>query len=99
MAKSAREIYDEILEHVRKEGGAFSTWYSGITSDIAKRVHGDHKVPMQNHWLITRRAASANDARAIEEALLKLGFDGGPGGGDNTSDCVYCYKKTSITEP
>jgi len=99
MAKTAQEIYDEIISYVRQSGGANNTWYAGITADIEKRLHGDHNVSKESSYWIWRRASSTGSARNIEEALLKDGFDGGSGGGDNTSDCVYCYKKSAITEP
>ena len=99
MAKTNQEIYNEIVAHMNSEGGLYSNWYAGITSNIESRLHGDHGVPKTNHWFMTRPAASSADARIIEEALHKLGCDGGPGGGDTTSSIVYCYKKTSITNP
>ena len=89
----------EITAHIKKEGSALNNWYAGITSDIESRLFGAHKVPRKNHWFIFREATSARAAREIEDALLKAGLDGNTGGGDDASTYVYCYKKTSITEP
>lgn len=100
MAKDEQTILSEIVAHIQKEGGPFSTWYSGITSDINSRVHGDHNVPEKNHWYITRPTESNEVARKIERTLIdQYGTDGGPGGGDESSTIIYSYKKTAITDP
>jgi len=100
MAKDEKTILQEIVSHIKKEGGSFSSWYSGITSDVKSRLHGDHNVPEKDHWFITREASSNQAARRIEKTLIEqYGTDGGPGGGDTNSTMVYSYKKTSITDP
>ncbi|SIN81297.1 hypothetical protein [Salinivibrio sp. ES.052] len=99
MSKSAQEAYDEILAHIKQQGGAFSKWYCGITENINNRLHGDHKVPEKEHWFIHRKCVSDEAARAVEKAFLEHGCDGGDGGGDNDAVHVYAYLKTSITEP
>ncbi len=100
MPKSEQEIIDEIVDHINKEGGPFSNWYTGITSDVQSRVHGDHQVPDKNHWFMTRVAQSNQAARRIERTLIdQYGTDGGPGGGDTSSTIVYSYKKTAVTDP
>ena len=99
MPNRVQEILNEILAHVRSEGGAYITWYAGITGDIEGRLFGAHKVPEKDHWYIWRPTSSVTVARAIEDGLHKLGFDGGPGGGDDSCVNVYCYKKTRFTDP
>ncbi len=99
MAKTAQQIYNEIIAYVNSGGGGYSTWYAGITSNIDSRLFGDHGVSQQNGLWIWRQASSATSARNVEDALLKAGFDGGPGGGDDDCTNIYCYKKTSITVP
>lgn len=99
MAKTAQEAFDEIIAHINKEGGLRNTWYSGITSDIEARLHGDHGVPKKDHWFIYRETISSSAARAVEKALIDSGTDGGSGGGDDNAAFVYAYKKTSITDP
>ena len=98
-AKTAQQIYDEIMAHARKEGGSLSNWYGGITSDIGTRLHSEHGVPREGHWFAWREAISSEHARSAEAALLRNGMDGGTGGGDNTALFVYAYKKTNITSP
>ena len=98
MTKTAQDVYNEIIAYVRQEGGTYNTWYAGITTDINKRLHGDHNVPKEggSSW-IWRRTTSAAAARNVEKALLEQGMKGDTGGGDETSDCVYCYKITNTT--
>lgn len=95
--KTAQSIYDEMVAHIEKEGGLASTWYAGITGDIEQRLFSDHNVPKRDHWYIYREASSAKSARSIESALIRYGCDGGSGGGDDDSVCVYAYKKTGTT--
>ena len=59
----------------------------------------DHKVPEKDHWFMSRPCANSEDARSVERALLDLGCDGGPGGGDDDANHVYAYLKTQITDP
>jgi len=100
MAKTKQTIINEIVAHIKKEGGPFGTWYTGITSDVDSRLFGDHNVPKKGHWFVYRYASSASVAREIEKVLIdEYGTDGGSGGGDASSSAVYSYKKTSITDP
>ena len=99
MAKTAQEIYDKIVAHIKKQGSPFSSWYCGITESIKNRLFGDHNVPEKDHWFIHRPCASNESARNVEKALLDLGCDGGTGGGGDDAIYVYAYLKTSVTEP
>ena len=98
-AKDAQQVYDEIIAHIAKQGGAYSTWYCGITSDWGNRLFDQHRVPRKDHWYIARQCYNNNDARNVEEALLKLGCDGAPGGGDQSTVYVYAYLKGTMTNP
>lgn len=99
-AKGAQQVYDEIVAHINSQGGAYSDWYCGITSDWVSRLFDEHKVPRnENYWYIARPCYNDNDARAVESALVKLGCDGGAGGGDQTSVYVYAYLKGTMTNP
>lgn len=99
MARTAQEAYEEILAHIRKQGGTFSNWYCGITANIESRLFGDHGVPRKEHWFAYRECTSSEGARNVEKAFLGHGCDGGTGGGDDTAVYVYAYLKTSITKP
>ena len=96
---NTQDVLDEIVVHIDKQGGAYSGWYCGITADIESRLHGDHKVPHKDHWFITRACENETDARVVEASLIRLGCDGAPGGGDETTRYVYAYLKTSTTDP
>lgn len=98
MAKTAQEAYDSILAHIKKQGGSYSSWYCGITENIKNRLR-DHNVQEKGHWLARIECTSSKAARDVEKALLDLGCDGGPGGGDDDAIYAYAYLKTSVTNP
>ncbi len=99
-AQDTHTAYNEIVAHIIKQGGSYSEWYCGITSDVEARLFGDHKVPHnKNHWFSIRRCHNDTDARGVETALIKLGCDGCGGGGDQTTVYVYAYLKTALTDP
>jgi hypothetical protein len=91
-------IVADIKAYVAKCGGKYSDWYVGIAADPEQRLFNDHAVSKESGAWIWVRAASSDDARAAEKSLLALGMTGGPGGGDDDSDCVYAYKITSTTQ-
>jgi hypothetical protein len=97
--QNAEQIRDEILAYLRMQGGDSGSWYIGITSEIERRLFGDHRVPPANHWYICRQAASSEAAREAEQALLALGFDGRPAPESDDGVFVYAYLKTVLTEP
>lgn len=99
MAKTAQQAYDDIVAHIAKQGGSYSDWYCGITSNIEERLFDDHKVPKKDHWRIFCECVDSESARSVEKTLLNQGCDGGTGGGDDSSIYVYAYLKTSITNP
>lgn len=96
---TSQEIVVAIDSHFRESNYNYNMWYVGITSDIDSRLFGDHKVPNKDHWFIYRQADSAAIARQVESHFLKLGMDGGTGGGVISSRYIYVYLKTSITNP
>jgi hypothetical protein len=91
----AQQIVDDIVAYVGSD--TLSNWYVGITSDARKCLFERHKVNEKTGRWIYRTADSNKLARAIERALLKAGFDGGPGGGDERTRCVYAYQKSWTT--
>ncbi len=98
-AQDAQQVYDEIIAHIKKQGGAYSAWYCGITSDWESRLFDEHKVPRKDHWRIVCQCHKNEDARAVETELHKQGCDGAPGGGDQTTVYVYAYLKGTMTNP
>jgi hypothetical protein len=93
------EIKIAIKAYIDEKGSAYSNWYAGITDDAKRRLFEEHGVSEKNGLWIYRSADNDTIARRIEEYLIKLGLDGDTGGGDESSNVVYAYKKTSMTEP
>ena len=94
----------KIIQDIDKHIGTltrsqYSNFYIGITNDVERRLFTEHCVDKERDCWIYRTADSDSIAREVEQYYLDKGMDGGPGGGDNTSKCVYCYKKTSATQP
>jgi hypothetical protein len=82
---------DDVLSYVGSDN--FINWYVGITGDVEKRLFGEHNVHRTQHKWIHGQAMSAETARAVEAALIELGFDGGGGGGDHTAIHVYAFRQ------
>lgn len=100
MVKEKQEIIDEIKTHVQRCGGNYSAWYVGISKDAKDRLFNGHNIREKKDTWIFRTASSSQVSRDIEEYFVNtLGTDGGTGGGDNTSNIVYAYKKAAHTNP
>jgi hypothetical protein len=97
--RDVQQVYDEIVAHITKQGGAYSTWYCGIASSVKARLFDDHNVPQKDYWYIASQCYDSDDARKVEDKLLRLGCDGGAGGGDQTTVYVYAYLKGTMTNP
>ncbi len=97
MVYSQDEIVADILGHVHAFGDAHCLWYVGIGKNAESRLFEGHGVRAHTDPWIYREAASAVTARGTEASLLRLGFDGGTGGGDDTATDVYAYRKQSHT--
>jgi hypothetical protein len=87
----------EMKAFVDRARAPYSHWYVGIAADPEERL-SEHAV-REDDWWVVRRLDSADAARRVEGFLLKLGCDGGPGGGDEASTAVYAYWKRRHTEP
>lgn len=97
MAIGGQKAFDEIQTFIRQRGKPYHAWYVGITDDPQRRLL-EHSVDPDGIYKWAR-CTSSEIARSVEEALLNLGCDGGPGGGDDLSDYVYAYLKTDSTNP
>lgn len=93
------QAYTEIVRHIKNQGGVYHNWYVGIASDAPERLFTQHKVRDRNAWWIFRILQDNVTARNVEDDLMKLGCDGGGGGGDRLSKQVYAYLKTNKTLP
>lgn len=94
-----QEIVDAINGHLTSSGLEYGDCYVGITKDIQSRLFGDHKVPEKDHWRIHKTADSDDIARDVEVHFQNLGMKGDTGGGGQTSNIVYAYKISGITDP
>ena len=100
MAKSKQEIISDIKKHIQDGGGDYSAWYVDIDNNARDRLFNDHGVREKGDWSIYRRASSSQVTREIEIYFVNvLGTDGGAGGGDETTDMIYAYKKSAHTNP
>jgi predicted GIY-YIG superfamily endonuclease len=86
----------EIKAFVDRSRAPYSQWYVGIAADPDERLR-EHGL-QEADWYIVRRLASAEAARRVAEALLKLECDG-TAGGDETATAVYAYWKRGHTTP
>ena len=99
MIKDKNTIINEIKNHI-DDGGSYSAWYVGIASNPRQRLFEDHKVNEKTDVWIYRESESSDIARSIEDHFVNtLGTDGGTGGGDDSTNSVYSYKKNSHTDP
>ena len=86
--------FNEMLAHVNKQitddDGSYSDWYCNVAELIDLRLFDEHKLPREegSWWYTWRKCFNADDAMDTKSSLLKSGFDGFSGGGD---DCIYVY--------
>jgi len=96
---SAKETFDKITSFIDNHSGNYTEWYAGIASDPEERLFEEHKVSKDSDFSIYQRCPNKQSAKGVEEALLKLGCDGGIGGGDESSVFAYAYRKSANTDP
>jgi hypothetical protein len=97
-AVPVQQAYNETVAHMNKLG-RYEDWYAGIASDWDTRLFSDHRVPRQGAGYIVRKCHNDKDSTAVEDALRKLGCDGGGIVGNKETVYVYAYLKTSETDP
>ena len=96
---NAQETFIKIKSLIDQYGSAYSNWYTGITSDPETRLFQQHGVSKDTDVWTFQRCQSEQGARDVEAALLELGCDGGPGGGEKSCDYNYAYRKSRNTNP
>lgn len=98
MAKDFQTIVDEINNHLSKSGKRYySEFYIGITNDVERRLFKEHNVAKEKTWWIYRTAENSDIAREVEKHFLDMGMRGNDGGGNETSNIVYCYAVSPTT--
>lgn len=98
MATTQQAVQD-IDNHIRNNGGAYSTWYAGIATYPRARLFTDHGVAEKTDAWIYEDCVTETSARKVEEHFLAKGCDGDTGGGDSSTKYAYAYKKNSHTKP
>jgi hypothetical protein len=88
------EAYRFLVDYMNRNSGAYSDWYAGIAADPKDRLESGHGVSKEGAWEFV---PTSDEARQVEQALFTLGCDGGPGGGDDTTNGIYVYRKTRTT--
>ena len=100
MADTKDKIVSDIQNYMSKFGGRWCDWYVGISKDARNRLFVEHKVDEQGGAWVYCQAVSSPVARDAESFFVNTqGTDGGTGGGDETADMVYAYKKTGTSNP
>ncbi len=97
-----KDIIKEIKDYIGAiTASEYKNWYVGITNDSERRLFGaeEHNVNKNDGAWITCPADSKQDAQEVEKYFLGLGMDGDTGGGTDDTTTVYCYKKTSTSNP
>lgn len=96
---NAQQAFDKIKSYIDEHNNNYPRWYGGIASDPKERLFEEHNVSEKSDLWIYQRCESEQSARAVEEALLKLGCDGSTGGGDQSTVYAYAYLKSANTNP
>jgi hypothetical protein len=95
-----KDIIAAFEEKMSKGGGGYSAWYVGVSKDARDRLFNGHGVRQNGDLWIYQRATSSQIAREVEYHFVYIrGTDGGTGGGGETADMVYAYKKAVHTNP
>ena len=97
MAKSKKEIIEDMQSYITQRGGGIGGWYVGIAAKPKERLFDDHSVDKEKDAWIYCTASSDSVARDIEKHFLDKGTKGGTGGGDEDSKSVYAYRISSRT--
>jgi len=94
---SKLQVLADIQGYIARNGGNYPSWYAGIACDPRDRLFTGHSVKEQGDYWIYRTCDSNDDARSVENTLLRLGAKGGPCGGDNDTKAVYAYRIATHT--
>ena len=97
-AQSYRDAARDLIIFMSEQDAPNYAFYAGITSDPMQRLFDEHQLPLtQPHKVV--RCENHQEARELEKQLHKSGCDGGPGGGDESSEYVYVYLMSPQTRP
>lgn len=91
------EIIREFCELNAKSGGNCSEWCVGVTDDVERHLYRELGIPHDYRWCIHRRAVSAEEARAIAQGFLNIGYETSPDrNGNEFAIYVFAYRKLAV---
>jgi hypothetical protein len=101
MVYSVQQIKYEILAYIKEFGGDFSEWYVGIAADPKHEMFETHSVNENDDIWLYKQALTYRACKTIQDYFLdKLKTDGrSVTDGNEDTDCVFLYKKSSRTLP
>ena len=70
--ESTIKIIRDISQLINAGDGDCSAWHIGATSDPERQLFQERGIPRDFRWVITRRAMSAQEARAIVRGFVNL---------------------------
>lgn len=80
-----------------QHGKYYREFYVGIASDPNDRLINGHGVTTATPNIYWTSPLQTEYVRSLEKYFLTKGTMGGPGGGDNNTCYIYCYKIASNT--
>ena len=101
MVYSVQQIKYEILAYIKEFGGDFNDWYVGVSADPKKEMFHRHSVDEEDDIWLYKQALTFKACNTIQRYFLEtLNTDGKPvTNGDEDTDCVFLYKKSTRTTP
>ena len=100
MLYSGKTIVGRIKGHIKRRGGANSSWVAGISKKPRVRLFNTHGVRKVGDFWILMHAETHDVARAVRLHLTrKLSLISGSGVEDPKADFVYAYRKSANTKP
>lgn len=91
------KVITNFEDYIRQNGGVCGNWYVGVAADARDRLFNEHNVLEKGGAWTYQDCGTDTVARQVENHFLRLGCQGGPGGGDHRSKYVYAYKITPTT--
>ena len=101
MIYSVQQIKFEILAYMKEFGGDFNDWYVGIAADPKDIMFQTHKVHKEDDIWLHKQALTFTACKTIQKYFLEILKTDGEAvlEGDEDTDCIYLYKKSSRTIP
>jgi len=101
MVFSVQQIKYEFLAYIKEFGGDFEDYFVGISSDPKKALFEYHCVDKEKDPWLYKQALTFSAVQTVQNYFLdRLGTDGLiVKMGDENTDCIYIYKKSSETNP